>query len=673
MIDSIQTATVDDLDGAAGSVGQVRESTLRLMDLAKGDGIAVILVGHVTKDGSIAGPKTLEHLVDAVINLEGERYAALRLLRATKNRFGSTDEIGVFEMAESGLLEVADPARAFLADHGGSAPGSVVAPTLEGSRPLLVEVQALVSPTGYGTPSRKASGLDPNRLSLLIAVLGRRAGIALGSHDVYANLAGGLSVAEPALDLPLALALASSARDRAIPPGAWRSERSVSWGSCGSSSGSSGDCARPPDSASGCDRATPRSRCNAAQDRGARGLPRGHASGRHRDRPVRSPDASWRGAPRDARLTVRRGRSRPGTPKLPRELLIRYIRVLGAALGGAIGLALATSGGGLFSGSAYAGAFLAAWVVAWIVVGFAILPYLTVVPATWLIRRVEELSTAEFVAAVIGLLLGLLMGLLLGVPLSGLEGPVGTWLPLGISIFMGLGMLGLTVAKRKDLLIAAEAVGILRPPNTDRAYGLARGEPRIVVDTSAIIDGRIAEIVESGFIYGTLVIPRFVLDELQHIADSSDALRRNRGRRGLDILNRMQKEPGTPVEIVEDDVPEIAEVDAKLVALALARSRVILTNDFNLNRVAELQGVRVMNINSLANAVKPAVLPGEELRVRVIQEGKEAGQGVAFLDDGTMIVIEGGARHIDRDLDVSVTRVLQTVAGRMIFAQPRLD
>jgi DNA repair protein RadA/Sms len=219
VVDSVQTATVDDLDGAAGSVGQVREATLRLMDLAKGDGIAVILVGHVTKDGSIAGPKTLEHLVDAVVNLEGERYAALRLLRATKNRFGSTDEIGVFEMAETGLLEVADPARAFLADQGGSAPGSVVAPTLEGSRPLLVEVQALVSPTGFGNPSRKASGLDPNRLSLLIAVLGRRAGIGLGSHDVYANLAGGLTVVEPALDLPLALALASSSRDRAIPSG----------------------------------------------------------------------------------------------------------------------------------------------------------------------------------------------------------------------------------------------------------------------------------------------------------------------------------------------------------------------------------------------------------------------------------------------------------------------
>ncbi len=219
VVDSIQTATVAELDGAAGSVGQVRESTLRLMELAKGEGIAVILAGHVTKDGSIAGPKTLEHLVDAVVSLEGERYATLRILRATKNRFGSTDEVGVFAMAETGLLEVADPARAFLADHGGSAPGSIVAPTLEGSRPLLVEVQALVSPTGYGTPSRKASGLDPNRLSLIIAVLGRRAGIGLGSHDVYANLAGGLTVMEPALDLPLALALASSARDRVIAPG----------------------------------------------------------------------------------------------------------------------------------------------------------------------------------------------------------------------------------------------------------------------------------------------------------------------------------------------------------------------------------------------------------------------------------------------------------------------
>jgi DNA repair protein RadA/Sms len=216
VVDSIQTAIVDELEGAAGSVGQVRESTVRLMEFAKGEAIAVVLVGHVTKDGSIAGPKTMEHLVDAVVALEGERFAALRLVRASKNRFGSTDEVGVFEMAGSGLREVSDPARAFLADHAAGAPGSVVAPTMEGSRPLLVEVQALVSPAGYGTPARKASGVDPNRLGLLVAVLGRRAGVGLGSHDVYANLAGGLSVAEPGLDLPLALALASSLRDRPV-------------------------------------------------------------------------------------------------------------------------------------------------------------------------------------------------------------------------------------------------------------------------------------------------------------------------------------------------------------------------------------------------------------------------------------------------------------------------
>jgi DNA repair protein RadA/Sms len=216
VVDSIQTMTVDELDGPAGSVGQVRESALRLMDLAKGEGIAVILVGHVTKDGSIAGPKTLEHLVDAVLDLGGERTGVLRVLRATKNRFGSTEEIGVFELGEGGMSEVEDPGRAFLVEHDAAAPGSIVAATMEGTRPLLVEVQALVAPAGYGTPARRVSGIDPNRLALLLAVLARRTGVGLGTQDVYANLAGGLAVAEPGLDLPLALALASSHRDRPI-------------------------------------------------------------------------------------------------------------------------------------------------------------------------------------------------------------------------------------------------------------------------------------------------------------------------------------------------------------------------------------------------------------------------------------------------------------------------
>jgi len=351
--------------------------------------------------------------------------------------------------------------------------------------------------------------------------------------------------------------------------------------------------------------------------------------------------------------------------------VIRSIRVLGAALGGLVGIVTVTTDALLFTRVPGAGAVVVAWLAAWSVLGFALLPYLTVVPAVRIVRGVQELSTAEFVTAVLGLLLGLLMGLLLGAPLSAFDAPLGTWLPLGVSLFLGLGMVGLTVAKRQDLVVAAEAFGLVRRPDAESAG--RRGDPHIIVDSSAIIDGRIAEIVESGFLFGTLIVPRFVLDEIQHIADSSDALRRNRGRRGLEILARMQKDAPTPVLIVEDDAPEVAEVDAKLVALAKRYSRAVLTNDFNLNRVAELQGVRVLNINSLANAVKPALLPGEELRVRVIQPGKEAGQGVGFLDDGTMIVVEGGARLVDSEVDVSVTRVLQTVAGRMIFAQPRHD
>jgi uncharacterized protein YacL len=352
--------------------------------------------------------------------------------------------------------------------------------------------------------------------------------------------------------------------------------------------------------------------------------------------------------------------------------VIRVIRILGAAIGILVGLALVADQGGPFRGSPYAGVLIAAWLVAWGVMGFALLPYLTVVPAGWLVRRVQELSTAEFVTAVGGLLIGLLMGLLLGLPLSAFPPPLGTWLPLGVSIILGLGMAGLTVAKRHDLIVAAEAIGLIRRPRADSTDPSAIEAP-IIVDTSAIIDGRIADIAEAGFLPGTLVVSQVVLDELQKIADSPDTLRRNRGRRGLDIVARLQKEGRTQVEIVGDAFPEVAEVDAKLVALARARHGPILTNDFNLNRVAEIQGLRVMNVNSLANALKPAVLPGEDLRVRVIQEGKEPGQGVGFLDDGTMIVVEGGARFLDRELDVSVTRVLQTVAGRMIFAQPRQD
>jgi len=191
---------------------------------------------------------------------------------------------------------------------------------------------------------------------------------------------------------------------------------------------------------------------------------------------------------------------------------------------------------------------------------------------------------------------------------------------------------------------------------------------RVILDTSAIIDGRIADISQTGFIQGSFLIPRFILNELRHIADSSDSLRRNRGRRGLEMLSRLQKDSDIPIEISDMDIEDIEEVDAKLVKLARALRCSILTNDFNLNRVAELQGVRVLNINELANAVKPVVLPGEEIMVRIIQEGREASQGVGFLDDGTMVVVEGGRRHLNSQLNVVVARVLQTAAGRMIFA-----
>ncbi len=349
--------------------------------------------------------------------------------------------------------------------------------------------------------------------------------------------------------------------------------------------------------------------------------------------------------------------------------MIRYIRFLGAALGGLIGISLIVLQVSAFELAPGTVALELAWVVAWTVLGFAILPYLTVIPATNALKAVEELSTAEFVTAIIGLFLGLLLGLLLGLPASNFPAPIGTFAPLTISLFLGFGMVGLTVAKRHDLIAAAEGLGVIKRRAAEA--GPAAGGTHILVDTSAIIDGRIADIAESGFLYGTLVVPRFVLDEVQRLADSADNLRRTRGRRGLEILGHLRKEGATPVIVIDEDVPGLSEVDSKLVELAKRGGRAVLTNDLNLNRIAELQGVRVLNINALANAMKPALLPGEELKIRVIQPGKDAGQGVGYLDDGTMVVVEGGARSIDNEVDVTVTRVLQTVAGRMIFAQPR--
>ncbi|MGZ6274114.1 MAG: TRAM domain-containing protein [Candidatus Limnocylindrales bacterium] len=348
--------------------------------------------------------------------------------------------------------------------------------------------------------------------------------------------------------------------------------------------------------------------------------------------------------------------------------MIRIIRLLGASVGALVGLGFVLTQESSFEKTGSPGLVMAIWIVAWVSVGFLLLPYLTVVPAMKLVHAVRKMSTAEFVASVVGLVVGLLIALLLGLPLQALPEPYGRYLPIGVSICFGLGMVGLTVAKREDLIAAAQAAGLMRRADVARAENRG-GETQVVVDTSAIIDGRIADIVDSGFLYHRLVIPHFVLDELQRIADSSDTQRRSRGRRGLEILARLQKEGPTPVEIVADDPAEAGDVDGKLVLLARARNAAILTNDFNLNRVADLQSIRVLNINSLANALKPALLPGDSLRIKVITEGKESGQGVGYLDDGTMVVVEGGSKLVGHELDVTVTRVLQTIMGRMVFAQ----
>jgi uncharacterized protein YacL len=293
-----------------------------------------------------------------------------------------------------------------------------------------------------------------------------------------------------------------------------------------------------------------------------------------------------------------------------------------------------------------------------------------VLPTQFLIRRVLDLSTGEFLSAVAGLLVGLLIGLLLGLPMANLPDPYGWILPLGTAIVTGLGMMGLTVAKRHDLAEALRNAGLIRPPDRQPPTGASDG-PVVYVDTSVLIDGRVTDVVAAGFLYGTLVVPRFVVDELQSIADNRDQARRVRGRRGLEVLGVLQKDPRVAVELNDEDAAHVSTVDAKLVELARARSAAVLTNDYNLNRVAQLHDVRVLNLNHLANALKPAFLPGDSLKVKVIQQGKEPGQGLAYLDDGTMIVVEGGGTLIESEVDVTVVRVLQTVAGRMVFAQPR--
>ncbi len=309
--------------------------------------------------------------------------------------------------------------------------------------------------------------------------------------------------------------------------------------------------------------------------------------------------------------------------------------------------------------------YIAVFVLTGAALGLLVTPWITVRPYKLMRRTIRQLPAQQLLAITLGLLVGLVIAALAAFPLSFLPTPLGSVLPFVVLIIFGyLGAWVMVVRERDIYALFGGRLG---------REGGARGsssEKPILLDTSVIIDGRVADISRTGFLDGVLTIPRFVLAELQHIADSPDSLRRNRGRRGLDMLNKLQKESVVPIRISDIDVDDVHEVDDKLVRLAKNLHCPVLTNDYNLNRVAELQGVRVLNINELANAVRAVVLPGEAMHVRVAQEGKELGQGVAYLDDGTMVVIENGKKFIGNSIDVTVTRMLQTNQGRMIFATP---
>lgn len=304
-------------------------------------------------------------------------------------------------------------------------------------------------------------------------------------------------------------------------------------------------------------------------------------------------------------------------------------------------------------------------------VGVLAAPWLSTRPAAWLRRAIREMTAAQLLAGIIGLILGLVIAALAALPLSYLPYPFRSILPTLVAVLFGyLGVMVMVLRQREIFALfrrrGHELVEAEELVNT----GLQQPEAVLLLDTSVIIDGRIADVAQTGFIRSPMLVPRFVLAELQYIADSPDSLRRNRGRRGLEMLNRMQKDSPVPVRIVDMDVEGVRQVDAKLVQLAQQLNCPIITNDYNLNRVAGLQGVQALNINELSNAVKSVVLPGETLTVRIIQEGKEVGQGIAYFDDGTMVVVENGRRYMDSDVEVTVTKVLQTNAGRMIFAAP---
>ena len=303
------------------------------------------------------------------------------------------------------------------------------------------------------------------------------------------------------------------------------------------------------------------------------------------------------------------------------------------------------------------------WVLLWGAAGGFLVAILSIL----IEESIKKLSLRSLCGAVLGLIAGFVVAKFLADAfLVDIIRGTQIWLAVYIITYAIPGYIGLTIGLKKGEEFSLTALkGSPKSP-------LGAENPKIL-DTSVIIDGRVADICETGFIEGTLVITQFILQELQHVADSADPIKRTRGKRGLEILHRIQKQVNVDVKIVDQDFPRIREVDAKLVELAKKMGAKIITNDSNLNKVAELQGVDVLNINQLTNALKPIVLPGEDISVKVIKEGKEAGQGVAYLDDGTMVVVENGLKYMGKSIDVMVTQILQTTAGRMIFAKVGAD
>ena len=288
------------------------------------------------------------------------------------------------------------------------------------------------------------------------------------------------------------------------------------------------------------------------------------------------------------------------------------------------------------------------------------------------IKRAIAVRSADFAIIIVGVILGLSIGALISLPFNKLEGWLVQWLPLAINIFSGAVVTTYFYSQRANInKFFGQLITFLASIASSRkelALGSGGSGEDVLIDTSAIIDGRVLEIVRTGFLSGKLLVPKFVLTELQNIADSPDDLRRSRGRRGLDILHELRREKVVQVVVIEDDFPSELDVDAKMVRLAKKRHVRLMTVDYNLNRVANIQGITVMNVNELNNALRPVVLPGEELKIKLVQEGKDRHQGVGYLDDGTMVVVENGNKLIGQEVKVMVTRVFQTVAGKMIFA-----